>query len=158
MRKILTFLLLFVMVAQAHAQFEKGKKYIGASVSGLGLSYSKNEDFNLGLDFDMGYFLTDGLLLRGNVGYSHTQSTDNLRIGAHLRYLFTQNGMFVGTGTEFTHHNGVGNDAFFPIELGYCFFITKHLTIEPSLYYKMSATNFKDNSTIGARIGLGFFF
>ena len=150
--------MLLITVTQAQAQFEQGKKYVGASISGLDLSYSKNEDFKLGLDFDMGYFLTDGLLLKGNVGYGHTESTDNLRIGAHLRYLFTQNGMFVGTGAEFNHFTSIGNDVIFPLEVGYCFFITGHLTIEPSLYYKMSTDDFKGNSSVGARVGLGFYF
>ena len=33
-----------------YAQFEKGKWYVGASVSGLDISYSGSEEFNIGLD------------------------------------------------------------------------------------------------------------
>ena len=158
MRKILTLLVLLLTVSQAQAQFEKGKRYIGASLSGLDLSYSNKEDFNIGLDFDMGYFLGKGFLLKGNLGYAHTQNTDDVRVGAGLRYLFTRNGLFLGAGAEYNHFTSKVNDVMFPVEIGYCFFITGHLTIEPSLYYKMSTDNFKDNSTVGARVGLGFFF
>ena len=158
MKKILTFLLLFVAVLNANAQFEKGKTYVGASVSGLGFSYSSNEEFRMGLDAEGGCFLADCLLLKGNVGYEHTRAIDDVRIGAGIRYFFSQNGIFLGSGAEYNHFTKNNNDVMIPVEVGYAFFINGHLTIEPSLYYKMSLHDFSGNSTVGARIGLGFYF
>ena len=158
MKKILTLLVLFVMVISANAQFEKGKKYIGASVSGLGLSYSSNEEFRLGLDAEAGYFFTDCLLVKGNIGYDHTKAIDDIRVGAGARYFFSQNGIFLGAGAEYNHFTSNNNDVMIPVEVGYAYFINGHLTIEPSLYYKMSLHDFSGNSTVGFRVGLGFFF
>ena len=158
MKKIFSILLLFVFVLSANAQFEKGKKYVGASVTGLGLSYSSNEEFRFGMDAEAGYFVTDCLLIKGNIGYEHTKAIDDVRVGASARYFFSQNGIFLGTGAEYNHFSPSNNDVMIPLEVGYCFFINGHLAIEPSLYYKMSLHDFSDNSTVGARIGLGFFF
>ena len=69
MKKWTILMLLFVVAASASAQFEKRTKYIGASLSGLGLSYSSNERFRMGLDLEGGYFLGDCFLLKGNIGY-----------------------------------------------------------------------------------------
>lgn len=158
MKKILVLLLSLAAVLKVQAQFESGKKYVGASLSGFGLSYSSNEDFRLGLDAEAGYFITDGLLLKGNIGYDHTKAIDDLRIGASLRYLFIQNGIFLGAGAEYNHFTPKNNEMMIPLEVGYCFFINRHLTIEPSLYYKMSLHDFSGNSTVGVRVGLGFIF
>ena len=157
-KRLFILLLLSVCMLQANAQFERGKKYIGASVSGLGLSYSKNEDFRIGLDAEMGYFLSNCFLLKGNIGYDHTKAIDDIRVGIGARYFFIQNGLFLGTGAEYNHFTPSNNDLMIPAELGYCFFINGHLTIEPSVYYKMSAHDFKGNSTVGFRVGMGFIF
>ena len=50
------------------------------------------------------------------------------------------------------------NDVQIPLEVGYAFFVNRFITIEPSLYYKMSLHDFSDNSTFGFNIGIGFFF
>jgi hypothetical protein len=45
-----------------------------------------------------------------------------------------------------------------PVEVGYAFFVNKNITIEPAVYYKMSLADFSDNSTVGLKIGFGFYF
>ena len=45
-----------------------------------------------------------------------------------------------------------------PVEVGYAFFLNRHVTIEPALYYKMSLHDFSGNSTVGLRIGFGYYF
>lgn len=50
------------------------------------------------------------------------------------------------------------NSVCIPIEVGYTFYLNHHLAIEPSVYYKMSLNHFGDCSTIGLRLGLGYFF
>lgn len=158
MKKWMILLLLLTATLSASAQFEKGKKYVGASLSGLSLSYSSSERFRMGLDLEAGCFFADSWLLKANVGYEHTRVMDDVRAGAALRYYITQNGLFLGAGAEYNHFTKDSNDVMVPVELGYAFFLNRHVTIEPSIYYKMSLHDFSNNSTVGARLGFGFYF
>lgn len=158
MKKIFLALLLLVGSLSAHAQFSQGTKYIGASISGLGLSYSSNEKFRMGLDASAGYFVADCLMLRATVGYDHTKEIDDVNIGAGARYYFDDCGVFLGTGLEYQHYTPSNNDLVLPVEVGYAFFVNHFITIEPSLYYKMSFHDFSNNSTVGFKLGLGFYF
>lgn len=158
MKKCLSLLLLLVATLSAHAQFEQGTKYVGASLSGLGLSYSSNEKFRFGLDAEAGYFITDCVMLKANVGYEHTRRVDDVRVGVGARYFFRQNGIYLGAGAEFNHYTPKNNDVMIPVEVGYAFYINHYLAIEPAIYYKMSLHDFGGNSTVGARIGLGYYF
>lgn len=142
----------------ANAQFAQGTKYVSASLSGLGLSYSSNQKFRLGVDATAGYFMADCLMLKGNVTYDHTKEIDDISVGAGLRYYFDQCGVFMGAGADYVHYTPSDNDVQIPVEIGYAFFVNRFITIEPSLYYKMSLDSFSQKSTVGVRIGLGFYF
>ena len=158
MKRWMTVVLLFVAVLSAHAQFEKGKKFVGASLSGLGLSYSTSERFRMGLDAEAGYFVADSWLIKANVGYEHTRQADDVRVGLMARYYITQNGLSLAAGAEYNHITQKNNDVMIPVELGYTFFLNQYITIEPAIYYKMSLHDFSNNSTVGARIGFGYYF
>lgn len=158
MKKWMTTLLLCAVTLGAHAQFQKGTKYVGASLSGLSLSYSSNERFRLGLDVDAGYFVADCLMLKANVGYDHTRVLDDVRVGATARYYFSQNGIYMGAGAEYNHFTKNNNDVMIPVEVGYAFYLNHYVTLEPAVYYKMSLHDFSGNSTVGFRVGVGFYF
>ena len=158
MKKLFSVFVLMFCMLNVQAQFEKGTKYVGASVTGLSLSYSANEEFRLGLDAEAGYFLADCVMLKANVGYEHTRVMDDVRLGVGARYYFSQNGIYLGAGAEYNHFTKSNNDVMIPVEVGYAFYLNKHLTIEPSVYYKMSLHDFSGNSTVGVRIGMGFYF
>ena len=115
MKKITLFLLLLVAALNANAQFEKGKKYANLSFTGLGMSYSSNERFRFGLQAEGGYFISDCLLLKGNLGYDHTRYTDEVAIGAGARYYFDQCGVYLGGGFEFAHFTKDINDLLIPL-------------------------------------------
>lgn len=157
-RKFFLFLLLLVTTGSAFAQFEAGKKYISTSLSGLNLSCSSSEKFRLGLDLDGGYFFKDSWMVRGNVGYEHTRHIDDVRVGAGVRYYFVQNGLYLGAGAEYNHFTKDNNDVLIPAELGYAFFLNGHVTLEPALYCKIATCHFSDNTSVGLRVGLGFYF
>lgn len=89
----------------SHAQFTQGTKYVAASVSGLGINYSKASELNLGLSAEGGYYFTDAWSVQGRVGYDHAKTLDRLAIGAGVRYHFTQNGIFIGAGLEYGFDN-----------------------------------------------------
>ena len=97
-------------------------------------------------------------MLKGNLNYAHTKAVDEISIGAGARYYFEQNGIFLGAGAEYSHFTPNNNDLRIPVEVGYAFFVNKNITIEPAVYYKMSLADFSDNSTVGLKIGFGFYF
>ena len=158
MKKILLLMCMVLGTLTANAQFAQGTKYVSASLSGLGLSYSSNQKFRLGVDATAGYFMADCLMLKGNVTYDHTKEIDDISVGAGLRYYFDQCGVFMGAGADYVHYTPSDNDVQIPVEVGYAFFVNRFITIEPSLYYKMSLDSFSQKSTVGVRIGLGFYF
>lgn len=158
MKKILLFLLLLTGAVSANAQFAKGTKYVGASLSGIGLSYSSNQKFRFGIDATAGYFVADCLMLRANLNYDHTKEINDVSVGAGARYYFDQCGVYLGAGAEYVHYTPSDNDVQIPVEVGYAFFVNRFITIEPALYYKMSLDSFSQKSTVGARIGIGFYF
>ena len=158
MKKAILAMLLCVATLGAKAQFEAGTKYVGASLSGLGLSYGSNQRLNIGLQATAGYFIFDSWLLKANVGYTHTRATDDVSLGLGARYYFTQNGIFAGAGAEYIHATPSSNDIAIPVEIGYAFYLNRYITFEPSVYYKMSLNDFSGGSKVGLNIGLGFYF
>lgn len=151
-------LLLCVMAISANAQFNKKTKYISASATGLGMSYSSNEKFTMGLEVNGGYFIHDAWMLYGRLGYDHTRYTDNFQLGAGGRYYFTQNGVYLGLGLQYAHATKSVNNLHLTPEVGYAFFINRYITIEPAVYYNMSLNDFSDGSKVGLKVGLGFYF
>lgn len=158
MKKISLLLLLLVSSLTASAQFEQGTRYVGVSSTGFGMQYSSSERLRLGLDAHAGYFLQDCLMVHADLGYEHTRSMDDVRVGLGARYYFDQCGVFLGAGAEYNHFTKSRNDFMIPLNVGYCFFLSRNLTIEPSVFYKMSMHDFSNNSSVGLRIGLGYYF
>mgnify|MGYP001688856626 FL=1 len=62
-KKMMTLLLAMAATLGAHAQFEAGKVYAGASLTGLNLSYSGSSDLNLGMQAKLGYLPVDNAML-----------------------------------------------------------------------------------------------
>lgn len=148
-----------LMALSAHAQFEKGKVYCGASLSGLNLSYNGNSDLNLGIQGQAGYLFADNLMAVGSVSYQHTGKEgvkDYVSVGVQGRYYIIQNGLYLGVGAKLAH-TGSYNDVMPGVEVGYAFFVSRTVTIEPALYYDQSFKNHSDFSTIGLRVGIGVY-
>lgn len=159
MKKIFMALLLAVVSLGANAQFDKGTKYLSASLSGLDMSYSKNAKFNLGLNALGGYFIEDAWMLYGKLGYDHSKDFNDVNLGAGARYYIKQNGLYLGCGLQYEHIN-VGNNNFIDLtpEIGYCFYLNHFVSIEPSVYYNMCLNEFGDGSKAGLKVGVGFYF
>ena len=129
MKKLAIAALALVVSTAAHAQFESGKQYIGASMTGLNLSYNGSQDLNLGIQAKAGYFVEDDWMLLGQVEYNHS-------------------------GLE-----GVKdyNDFMPGLEVGYAFFLGKSVTLEPAVYYDQSFKKHVDYSTVGLKLGIGIY-
>jgi hypothetical protein len=161
MKKILLSFIMTVMCAiSANAQFEEGRIYTGASLTGLNLSYNGKDNLNLGLQGQVGYMFYDNLMVLGQASFQHSGNdnvADQLTVGVGGRYYIVQNGLYLGVNAKLLHANHNYNDLMPGIEIGYAFFISHTATIEPAIYYDQSFRNHSDYSTIGFRIGFGLY-
>ncbi len=156
MKKLFLFVVCLMMTMAANAQFEQGKYYCGASLSGLNLSYSGAEKTTFGVEAKGGYLFADNWMGLVNAGYKHEDSCDCFSAGVGARYYIIENGLFMGVNTKVMLSNGY-NDIMPGIELGYAFFLGRSVTIEPSVYYDQSLKSHSDYSKVGLRIGLGVY-
>jgi hypothetical protein len=77
-------------------------------------------------------------------------------LGAGGRYYIEQNGLFLGASLQFRHRDNY-DDLLPSIQVGYSYFISRTVTIEPEIYYEQSFKNHSDYSQIGLRIGIGVY-
>lgn len=160
MKKLVTILATLLLTLSAHAQFEKDKKYLSASLSGLSLNYSGKNGFDLGLSAKAGYLLEDNWMVLAEAGYQHTGAkgvSDRIHLGVGGRYYIVQNGLFLGVNAKLLHENHNHNDFMPGAEVGYAFFVSRTVTIEPSVYYQQSLSNHSDFSSVGLNIGVGIY-
>ena len=142
--------------------FTEGKFYVSASASSASFSYSKNTDFKLGLNARAGYLFLDNVMALGVFEFVGQNNFDILttQIGAGARYYFESCGIYLGAIAKYAHVKSFETNFsdFRPeIHAGYCFFLGRHVTLEPEAYYEHS---FKDSdySGFGLRIGIGVYF
>ena len=156
MKKIAFIVVALVMSIAANAQFEQGKQYIGASMSGLDIS-NQTKEFHFGLNAKLGYMFEDNLMALGEFGFDHwDKSPDALVVGAGARYYIVQNGLYLGAGLKFKHSNDSYNDLLPSFQLGYAFFLSRTVTLEPELYFDISTKKF-DYTCYGLRVGIGVY-
>lgn len=170
MKKLMTAAIGLMMAMSANAQylndsytpFNEGKFYVSASASSASLAYSKSTDFALGLNARVGYLFMDNLMALGVVEFDSRNNFDILttEIGGGARYYFESNGIYLGAMAKYAHVKSTGTSFsdFRPeAHVGYCYFLGRHITVEPEAYYEHS---FKDSdySGFGARIGIGIYF
>ena len=154
-----------VMAISANAQylndsdtpFTQDKWYLGASFSGMDLSYHKGSDWMLDVTAKGGYLIADNWMITGQAGYQAQVSTPSrVTLGAGLRYYFDSCGVYVGAIAKYAHHDHFSD--FLPeLSVGYAYFLSGKLTVEPEVYYEHSTKN-SDYSGFGVRIGLGLYF
>ena len=159
-KKFLAIMAVALMPLVANAQFEQGKLYVGGSLTGLNLSFSGSEKLNVGLQAQAGTFVADNILLYGQAGWNHqgkTTKNDQVELGAGGRYYILQNGIFLGVNCKYVHGAGGYNDVMPGVEVGYAFFISRTVTIEPSLYYQQAFNDHSDFSKVGLKLGFGIY-
>lgn len=155
MKKIALFVVALVMYVTANAQFEQGKGYIGASLSGIDIS-NQTKEFHLGLNAQLGYMFQDNLMALGQIGWDHwDKSGDNFVLGAGARYYIVQNGLYLGGSLKYKHADHY-DDLLPGVQLGYAFFLGRTVTLEPELYFDMSTKKF-DYTCYGLRVGIGIY-
>lgn len=162
MKKIFLALFLTVISLSASAQFEQYTSYFNTSMTALNMHFNSKEKFNLGLDATGGVFVQDAWMIYGRVGYDHRDSYDKFSLGAGGRYYIEQNGLYMNLGLKYQYINTPGynkiNNIFLTPEVGYCFYLNHYVSLEPAVYYDISMNHFSDFSSVGLRIGFGFYF
>ena len=174
----------FAVTMASHAQFQQGKGYIGASLTGLDMHYNGADKFNLGFEAKGGYLFMDnlmGLAFTSVEHKGHKNTTNNFMVGAGARYYIIQNGLYLGVNAKFVHastkieesttvpdidpvtertvttkHKTHYNDVMPGLEVGYAFYINRSVTIEPAIYYDQSFKK-SDYSTVGLKVGIGVY-
>ena len=137
--------------------FHEGKFMIGASASGLDLSWHKGQKWNLSLDAKAGYLIVDDFMITGKLGYNNsTYGYSSVNVGGGLRYYVEENGIYVGAGCKYVHKDGF-DDLVPEANVGYAFFLSRHITIEPEIYYELS-TKCSDYSGVGLKLGFALYF
>ena len=164
MKKLLMAAVGLMMAMSVNAQylnssekvFYEGKWMIGASTSGLDLSWHKGQKWNLSLDAKAGYLIVDDWMITGTLGYNaQTDCSSSIKVGAGIRYYFESCGVYVGALCNYLHRGG---DDFRPeLNVGYAYFLSRHITIEPEAYYEYS-TESHGNRGFGVRVGFGLYF
>ncbi len=160
MKKLMMLVVGLVMSIAANAQFEQGKYYVSGSLTGLDLSYSGTDKFNLGVEAKGGYMVADNWMALAMAGYSHSGQDgvdDTFQAGVGGRYYIIENGLYMGVNAKFVRGNSSYNDFMPGIELGYAFFLGRSVTVEPAVYYDQSIKNHSDYSKVGLRIGVGIY-
>ena len=156
-KSIVTAALVLISTLSANAQFEKGKVYVGASLSGLDMSYNGSEKGKFAIEGKVGYLMEDNLMLTAQAAYSKQKYMPfMISLGVGGRYYIEQNGMYFGASVDYKHHDDFSD--FQPsVQVGYAFFLSRTVTIEPEVYYIQSFKNHSDYSTIGLRVGFGIY-
>ena len=163
MKKVIFTLLFAVVSMGAFAQFEKGTKYVNASLTSFGLDYGKAGGFHLGLAGAGGYFIADNWMLQGRLGWDHMDGANEFTMGAGARYYLKDNGFFFGGGIRYGLNSGGGDaetvhNAYLPLEAGYCFYLNDHVSIEPAAFVDMCLNHFKDYTRFGLKVSFGYYF
>ena len=102
----------------------------------------------------------DNLMVTAQAGYNHSgidEVSDVISVGLGARYYIIQNGLYLGLNTKLIHANHNYNDIMPGLEVGYAFFLSKTVTVEPAIYYDQSFKNHSDFSKIGLRVGFGIY-
>ncbi len=155
MKKVFLLLAVLATTLTANAQFEKGKAYLGAGLSGLDIS-SQAKKFHFGASVKAGYLFMDNLMATAQVGYEHLDDNpDAFTFGVGGRYYIIQNGLYLGASLKYYHTKGY-NDFRPGVQVGYAFFISRTVTIEPELYIDFSTKKFED-SAYGLGVTLGVY-
>lgn len=156
-KSIVTAALVLLSTLSASAQFEKGKVYMGASLSGLDMSYNGSEKGKFSIEGKVGYMLEESLMLTAQAAYSKQDKVPFfISLGVGGRYYIVQNGMYFGLSAHYLHNDDFSD--FQPsVQVGYAFFVSRTVTIEPELYYNQSFKKHSDYSTIGLRLGVGVY-
>jgi len=163
MKKIIFSLLFAVVSMGAFAQFEKGTKYVNATLTGFGLDYCDTGGFHIGIKAGGGYFIADSWMLQSQVGWDHQDGANNFDIGFGARYYMARNGFFFSGGLKYGAINPGGDaevsrNIYLTPDVGYCFYLNDHISIEPAVFCDLSLNHIASFTKVGLKVSFGYYF
>ena len=154
---ILAFICMLTLAENASAQFVQGTKFLGASLTGLDLSYSKNQKFGFGVEAKAGYFIADDIMLQAEAGFDiRNEDFQSIFLTAKGRY-YVKDKLYLGAGLKLQHCYKSYNDVIITPEIGYTYMLNSVVAFEPALYVDLSTNNFSKYTKVGLKIGVGIF-
>ena len=66
------------------------------------------------------------------------------------------NGIYLGMNCKLAHAKGY-TDVMPGFEVGYAYFLSRTVTLEPAIYYDQSFKSHSDYSTVGFKVGIGVY-
>lgn len=156
MKKIFMILLMAAITIGAKAQFEKGTHFVNASLTGLGIGFTKG-NFTMGVSGEYGYFVDNGLMIGGSLGYTHQGGLNSFHVKPTVRYSFQENGLNLGCGVQFEHAGTSANYIQLSPQVGYTFYLSNKVSIEPAIYADFALNDFKNGTNAGLKIGIGLY-
>lgn len=181
MKKVFLTLVLGVFATSAFAQeittpqtsanvgstpIKQGNWLVGGSIGSLGYSF-EGENFNININPQAGYFISDGVAVGLGVGagLQTVNGGDNIwnyRVAPFVRYYFPEGasstGRFFGqgdigiSGTGATDERNAETSFAFGINAGYAHFISRNVALEGMVGYDYSKSDFANAQ---AKNGLG---
>lgn len=160
MKKILAIVCMFVATL-TFAQTQAGQSFVGVRATNLGFSTTDGQT-SVAVGADVGHFVANNLAVVGNVGFqiadTRNSETSGFAYGAGLKYYLggvvpvqvDWNGTAVG-GDNRVYRSNVGTS------LGYAFFLTPKVSLEPTLRYNISLNDNQKN-TFSGNFGVNYFF
>ncbi len=178
MKKIASLFLIVICVAfQQYAQspLSKGVYTLSGSVDGKysKAEYGENsaESYMININPSYGYFITDNILVSGNLSYSYYEDRyttprgtssyimRSINFGPSARYYFNYKGIVPFAGIHVTYSKYLGEDSYafkYGAEAGIDYFIAKTVAIEPFVGYEIFNWYKPDetvkNVTLGIRV------
>jgi hypothetical protein len=160
-KRFVMMMMALAMSAASFAQFEQGKIYANAAFSGFNADYTGADKWKIDLNLKGGYFFEDSWMIFGQMGYGYRENDANTFLfGAGMRYYIVENGMYLGGSANYCHTSLFDESVsdFMPsLHIGYAFFVSRTVTIEPEFYYKQSFKDHNNLSGLGLRIGVGIY-
>ncbi len=154
---IFAFICIFAFAENSSAQFTQGNAFLGASLTGLDLSYSKDQKFGFGLEAKAGYFITDDIMLQAEAGFDiRKEEFESIFVAAKGRY-YVKDKLYLGAGAKLQHRYKNYNDFIITPEVGYSYMLNDMVAIEPAIYVDLSTNNFSKYTKVGLKVGVGIF-
>ena len=158
MKRIYLVLIAVMVAVASHAQFEAGKCYVGASLSGIGFSYNGSEKSSFGLQGKAGYLFDDNIMATAQLEWDKKNNQPSyFKAGVGMRYYIVQNGLYLGAQANYVHAGNAFDDFQPGLQVGYAFFLSKTVSVAPEVYYDLSFKEHSNFSTVGIRIGIGVY-
>lgn len=164
-KKIATLLLGLMASFSSYAQgyqddivFNEGKFYVSGQFSGFDLNYTDYEQLKFNLGIRGGYYVADDFMALVNAQlFTSKDRPTELTLGCGARYNIEQNGLYFGANVNWCHVDDLYNDIRPEINLGYTYFLSRTVAIEPEAYYSQSFVNHRKYSGFGLRIGISVY-